>query len=390
MVAQRPAADATREAPEAFTLPTTASGYAGLSTSALAKKSDLADWFHVPSWKRSAPPARPGHAMEAARRLVFVDRCGLGEKLAKAMGLNGEEVVTVSIGERYERLAPDRYTIDPGRLEDYDALFGQLVEEGRAPSLILHLWSVAPGISSELTPGHLRRSLREGLDSLLFIAQTIENRNLTHLIELVVVSSNIHEVTGDEIVLPEKAPLLAACRVIPLEYANVTSRNVDIVMPPGGLPDERMVELLIREVGAGTSDAVVAYRGPHRWVQGVAPVRIEGAGELDGRLRRGGSYLITGGLGRIGLAVADYLASTVQARLVLVGRSSFPPPHEWDRWLTEHPEDDPLSRTIRSLRQMEKKGAELLVASADVADSDQMRRVLDLARSRFGDIHGVV
>ena len=50
-------------------------------------------------------------------------------------------------------------------------------------------------------------------------------------------------------------------------------------------------------------------------------------------LRDKGVYLITGGLGGMGLVLAESIAKSVRARLVLVGRSAFPATESWDEWL---------------------------------------------------------
>ncbi len=124
-------------------------------------------------------------------------------------------------------------------------------------------------------------------------------------------------------------------------------------------------------------------------MQTFEPVRL---GAVDGdapRLRHGGVYLITGGLGQIGLALAEYLAKTVQAKLVLTARSALPERTEWDQWLTQHGDDD-VSDKLRKLLALEEHGAEVMVCSADAADRDQMRQVINQVYERFGAIHGVI
>ncbi|HYO59282.1 SDR family NAD(P)-dependent oxidoreductase, partial [Archangium sp.] len=101
-------------------------------------------------------------------------------------------------------------------------------------------------------------------------------------------------------------------------------------------------------------------------------------------------YLLTGGLGRIGLVLAEYLAATVRARLVLVGRSAFPERGEWEAWLEAHGEQEETSRKIRRLLALEKQGAEVLVVRADITRPEEVEAVLERVRERFGGLHGVV
>jgi acyl carrier protein len=58
--------------------------------------------------------------------------------------------------------------------------------------------------------------------------------------------------------------------------------------------------------------------------------------------------------------------------------------------LADHDEADPMSVKLRRLRAMQAAGAEVLVVSADVADPDQIRAVLDAAQTRFGSVNGVI
>jgi polyketide synthase PksJ len=107
-------------------------------------------------------------------------------------------------------------------------------------------------------------------------------------------------------------------------------------------------------------------------------------------LTDGGVYLITGGLGGIGLSLAEYLAQTVHAKLILVGRSSFPDRDKWEQWLVSHDEGDPVSHKIRKLKSLEALGAEVLVVTADVADLEQMKSAIQQAKKRFGTLRGVI
>src|SRR4029077_19454483 len=90
------------------------------------------------------------------------------------------------------------------------------------------------------------------------------------------------------------------------------------------------------------------------------------------------------------LVLAEYLAETVQAKLVLVGRSAFPSREQWDDWLRTHGEEEVVSRKIRQLLKLEELGSEVAVFSADVANLEAMRAVVASALQRFNVIHGVI
>jgi NADP-dependent 3-hydroxy acid dehydrogenase YdfG/acyl carrier protein len=123
----------------------------------------------------------------------------------------------------------------------------------------------------------------------------------------------------------------------------------------------------------------VAWRNGHRWARDFAPLPVSGNNTGGLRLRAGGTYLITGGLGRVGLVVAEHLARTVGARLVLCGRTPVPPRDFWE-----------TSPRFRRLLDLEALGAEVLPLCADVADPEALAAAVAQARERFGRIDGVL
>ena len=138
-------------------------------------------------------------------------------------------------------------------------------------------------------------------------------------------------------------------------------------------------------------DPIVAYRHGHRWIETCIPLPLEEpASEQTLPLVSKGVYLIAGGLGSLGLVLAEYLAKTVQAKLVLTGRSQFPARAQWTEWLENHGKQGSTSCKILQLQKFEEMGAEVLVAKADVADLAAMTTVINDAESRFGKLNGVI
>src|SRR4029077_2023436 len=127
------------------------------------------------------------------------------------------------------------------------------------------------------------------------------------------------------------------CRIIPQEYANIDCSSIDVVLPPeNGTQEECLVQALLEEVTIEKAEAIVAYRGEYRWVQTFEPIALENVVTRPAVLKGKGVYLITGGLGGIGLVFAEYLAKKVKAKLVLVGRTGLPERSEWKTWLDRH------------------------------------------------------
>jgi len=369
----------------------------------LHKKPNIADWFYMPVWKQSMLlDFYQGRELVESNScwLVFVDACGVGSEIAKRLEQQNHDVITVRVGDQFSKLSEYAYTINPQQRNDYDALVQELQSRDLIPQGIAHFWSItASDTFPSNKPGEQTQSPHQffedcqnfGFYSLLFLAQALGEQNVTEPLKLMVVTSNVHEVTGDETLFPEKATVLGPCKVIPQEYPNITCCSFDVVIPESGTKQaQKLIDHLIREFTVQPSDLVVAYRGNHRWVQTFEAVRLNDSSTSRTRLREGGVYLITGGLGGIGLVLAEYLAKTVRAKLILIGRRGLPERSQWDQWLATHDQQDKVSQKIQKVRTIEELGVEVLVISADVANEQQMQTAISQTYERFGAIHGVI
>ncbi|NEQ08206.1 MAG: SDR family NAD(P)-dependent oxidoreductase [Moorea sp. SIO4E2] len=357
----------------------------------LSKKPDIADWFYIPSWKRSPLLAHQlNEASIQGNVLVFIDECGLGEKLVQRLAQECQEVVVVKVGESFIKQRDYLYTLNPEQSNDYDTLLNELRTLNLLPNSIVHLWNVTPNSCAELNWEWVDKAQNLGFYSLLYLAQALGKHNFTEECQVTIVSNNMQDVDGEEWLCPEKATLLGPVKVIPREYSTITCRSVDIVIPQSTRKIEILVDKLLNELVTTSEDEVIAYRGNHRLVQTYDSLRLEQSDNERSRLREEGVYLITGGLGGIGLVLAEYLANTVRAKLILIGRSAFPERSEWEQWLTTHDQQDKISRKIQKIKELEATGAQVLIVRADLGSRVEMESAIAKASERFGKINGVI
>lgn len=348
----------------------------------LSKKDDIADWFYVPVWKQSTSSIRawqtPSSANEDKARnyLLFTDEWGLGSRLARRLRAEGGNVNTVRMGSDFRRVGAGDYSIDPQQREHYEELLRELRTRDQTPEIIVHLWNVTAGDPVSSAVDWLDQSQQSSFYSLLYLAQALGEEVLAILpeassdkkVRLYVVSNGLQSVAGEPFIQPEKAMLLGPCRVIGQEYEDVTCSSIDIILPANEKSWQELLDQLSNELAVVPDETTVAYRGGHRWVRAYDPVRLESRA-IPSRLRPRGVYLLTGGTGGLGMALASYLARTVQARLILLSRSA------------------PKAEQVSELEQL---GAQVLWVCADVSDETQMHAAVQEARTKFGEINGVI
>lgn len=318
----------------------------------LGKKPRVADWFYQPSWGRAPLLGAPTTLPKTV--LLFDEGADAGDELASLLRDAGSRVWTVTPGEAFsaaEAAADHRFTVRAHDADDHRSLLEALPA---APDAVVHLGGLGD----------------DGFGGLLHLAQAADGRGA---LEILAVTRGVRDVTGAEELHPRRAAVLGLCQAIAQELPNIGARTVDV--------DELRAPDLLRELALG-SEPAAAWRNGRRWVPAPTPVAVR----EPAILRDGGHFLVTGGLGSIGLEVAACLASASSgARIVLTGRSAFPGRDTWDGG-----HDGDTGKRIAKIREIEAGGAEILVLSADVAVKADMERVISTAEERFGALHGVV
>jgi amino acid adenylation domain-containing protein len=349
------------------------------------------DWFYTPGWTRLPPQGQQNQAVAEAVWVVLGAELALGRRLADRLEADGRTVIRVSAGDRLRQDGDRSWLLDRARREHYAVLVEFLNALGSKAIRVLHLWSLGCEPAAQLDEVQLDRARRSGLDSLLALAQAIGDVRPQARIAIDVLSHGLYSVTDDERLQPENAPLLGACTVIGQEVPDVNCRVLDLTGSDPGNPGEDTVRAIHTVLGQSITDGDLALRGQRWWVRGFDLAALDL--RPDGRtgLRDGGVYLITGGLGGVGLALAEHLARSVEAPVLgLLGRSGFPAEDSWAHWVGSHDVRDATSERIHRLRQLQELGARILVLQADVTDLEQTTQAVAQLRHRFGALNGVI
>ena len=350
--------------------------------------------FHVPAWKR-LDPAEPVAGAAPADGCTLV--IGNADDFQRAFvehlrqAWPGHAVVRVDHAQAFAEHAPHHYALRAGERTDHEAVLRK-VRSAFGPVARIHHLGGIDADAPVAADAAAETALERGFFSLFALAQALEavaaggERRLS----LQAVLTQSEDVAGDELLCPEKATVFSLCKVIGQEYPHIDARVADVVLPAAGSGAQaRLFAQLAAGAHAGTDETRIALRGPHRWVRGYEPLPAASGTPIQ-RFRQGGVYLVTGGLGGVGLAVARHLAASWQARLVLLGRSPVPARAEWEGLAGDDAQPPALRAKLRQLLELEALGSEVLALSADVADAAQMRAVAAQARERFGAVHGVI
>ncbi|GGQ48396.1 SDR family NAD(P)-dependent oxidoreductase [Streptomyces mutabilis] len=314
--------------------------------------------FLAPAW-RDAPATAPRAGDATARTLVlFPDDGTLGAAVRR------DAAVEVVAGDRYTADAGGtRYTVRPGAPDDFTDLLKELRERDLLPDRIVltaeDRADTDPASGADVTA--LDRSLYTAYALCRALADSRPRRRLELL--------SLHPVAAGSEPGPLHRAMGAWLRCLVKEDPFVTGRAVGV--STAELTAAGAADLLRAEFAAGPETVDVWWEGQTR--RALRAEEVTGsAAEQAPVLREGGVYLITGGLGGLGLIVARHLAERYRARLVLTGR------REPDAGLRER------------LGTLTAAGAEAVYVPADVSRRADVDRLVARAKEHFGRIDGVL
>jgi phthiocerol/phenolphthiocerol synthesis type-I polyketide synthase E len=355
----------------------------------------LDDWFTIPVWSQSAPA---GKGRPPARVLLLA---GEDDVVRDGLETRGCAVIPVRRGATYAFEGRDGPRVRPGHREDYEALLADLSERGGVPGHIVHCWTLAdpPAADAELAWA----AQDDGFFSVLALAQALAARVPEGGVHLDVVTAGACDVLGRDMERPEHAPLGGAARVLPLEFPWLTARHLDVDPDfasrvrsggRGSLSAALIDELCQPQPSTGpVNEPLTALRNGRRWHRRFEPVALPASAEgehQEAALHERAVYLITGGLGGIGITLAEDLAVRFKARLVLTSREGLPPRSVWDQPESAGSWSPRVRRAIAAILRMERAGAEVHVIVADVADPAALRTLREEVLARFGQLTGIV
>lgn len=278
--------------------------------------------------------------------LILADRAGTGRELARALTTRGASCTVIDahataadVQRAWETAAgyPRVSVVHLGALD-------QTEEDGCASALAATLQS---GV-------HLARVIagaddRGGSDSVWLVtrgAQSVDGESCS----------------------PAQATVWGFGRTLALELSRIRTRVVDL---PANV-DEHVVSTAVDAMLTPADEDQLAVRAQHVYVPRLVPLRL-GRGEAVWDAAATGSYLVTGGMGALGLHTARWLADRGVRHLVLVSRSA------------------KVTRGAEAtLAQIRSHGATVCVERADVTERADVERLISRFGTEFPALRGVI
>ncbi|MDF0531690.1 type I polyketide synthase [Tsukamurella sp. 8F] len=322
---------------------------------------------------------------DAAAWLIFADRTGVAAEIAQMLQSDGVRVFTVArnnSGPRDLGTVQDSFSIDPADPEQYKSVVRALNNTPIAN--VIHLWSLDAPADDGSVDGSALASQDFGSQSVMLLIQAI-SAELGQLPKVWLATRGAQAVgTGEAPPHIDQAAMWGLARVVGhQEFTSLWGGICDLDPDSTAATQGRA---LLEEVIHSDGEDQIAFRQDERYILRLS--EVSGLKRpFPASMRENGTYLVTGGLGALGLLVARFLVENGARDIALTSRSGLPPRNCWSTVETSHPQ----RHLIDAVVELESKGARIHVAAVDVADDAQMRAWLDdYYRSGMPPVHGVV
>ena len=338
--------------------------------------------LYLPTWTRDDSLSGATLCLHGAW-LVLGPPGPLTDAVVSRLRAAGAGPIVVEAGEDFRAHGPARFRVRPGVADDIAAL-AQKVGGPRAIAGAVFLWGMAD------RDGEFATSAASCYQALVALAEGLETSERDPAVRVIVASAGAQSVMDEPIRRRDAAVSFGPVLVLPTEVQGLRMRSVDIDLPDGTIDSEAASRMLVEEAASADKEAFVARRGRRRWVRRFERLEPCATDTSALPLKQRGVYLITGGLGGIGLKLAGWLAGTVAARLLLTARRQLPPREDWEALLARPQASDWSVPVIRAIREIEAAGGGVITVAADVADQAAMTKAIDTACLSWGPLDGVI
>ncbi|NEP56954.1 MAG: SDR family NAD(P)-dependent oxidoreductase, partial [Symploca sp. SIO2G7] len=344
----------------------------------------IPEWFYQKKWQQKNGDYQLAKIAKIGVVLVFLDNLGLAKKLCHKLDNCCQRYIQIKSGESFTKVNAHQYIIAPDNRKHYQQLYQSLVADNLQIRAIIHLWHYDEYQGEIADAESLETVQKTGIYSLLCILQTFGNQSVDNPVQLLYVASHSQSLNPQEPTAYAKATVPGLLKTIPQEIPHWHCRHLDLPLDSLEVNSTRILE----ELATDAKDSEVAYRDGERWVSGLEKLNLPSLPKQALPFKTGGTYLISGGLGGVGVEIAKYLLQHYQAKLLLLGRTPLP---DRDCWETNLQQGGKVAEKLLAYQQLQQLGGEVVYQAVDICNLTQVQQVVQQTLSQWqAQLDGVI
>jgi NAD(P)-dependent dehydrogenase (short-subunit alcohol dehydrogenase family)/acyl carrier protein len=354
----------------------------------------------------------PESPKEQADWLVFADRGGVGDQLAQKIEDDGGRCWIVRPGTNFCHHESDRFEASAGSAEHFQRILE--VTTGKAdgrPLRVVHLWSLDAANADHLDVCQLESDLQSTCGGVVHAVQALAGQKRSNGARLWLITRGTQPVGPCQRVPGiVQAPVWGLGTVVALEHPDLRCVRVDLDPDAQGDDAEALWRLLksAQQMRDDCEDQIALRKNDSfvpRLVRGQSPgcqptdsvahrhdaggnvCRASAIGDVTRTIHADATYLITGGLGVLGLRTADWLVGHGARHIALVGRTGLPDRGQWEN---HGGNDSRQDRQVKSILSMEARGAQISTHIADVGHCGDVEELFGHLNRQGPPVRGII
>jgi acyl transferase domain-containing protein/acyl carrier protein len=337
----------------------------------------MGDWYYSMSW---VPAETIGSINKNLGCTVIIKKNNIiCNQIAEQIRGCSDNLIEIELSDCYSYDSPNKLLVDINDENRYLGISQKLKEY--SVSTIIHCGCLA-NVQECNEAENLDIGLTNGAYDVFLLAKALSDIKGSNALNLIIITKNAYEITKKESYLdPCGSALCGLAKVISNEYPAVISRCIDI-------EDSTQIIDLKNEIMNGSTHYIAAYRDGQRFLQELGVCDIESYGERDFKLVKDGTYIITGGLGGLGLEVALSIASKEKVNIVTISRMDITAKTNANNQLDN--QNEKSYKKLQKIKEIESLGSSITMYQGDVCDYKRLEEIFNEVRSRTGMINGVI
>lgn len=309
------------------------------------EESEESQLLYRVEWRRSSLPAE---SVPSDGWLLIAEQGQTTAQLAQLLAHKGVRSVQVQAGDRYEQLGVDHYRL-PLTNESLRKLLHSAFGFDKPCTRVVFLSALdqqSPGPQADLSA-----SVAGLCGAATSVVQALVAHGFRSPPRLYLVTQGAVAVDASGPIRVEQSALCGLGKTIALEHPELRCTRLD-VDPAAPIA----ADVLLRELGGADREDQITLRGGDRYVARLthSPGAWTPTNQDSLSIRSDRSYLITGGLGGLGLTVARWLVQRGAGQVFLVSRHAA------------------VASAQRTIQELNANGARVVAVSADVSSSQQV------------------
>ena len=331
---------------------------------------ELKDWLYFPIWKQEAEVLMLPEIQKEKKVVLFF---APDDHFSEDLKDSGHTFINVKRGTGYLRADDQNYSVNPNQPEELEQLAKDLSQTDYTFTDIVYAWSLdAAGKSFSLSKDDA--SMQRLYFDLAAILGKLTQLKIVSNPQVSILTKNAHKVLATDKMDYNQSIVLGMNNVIPQEY-RIASRNID-----ADEWNKESIDVLNTILAGANEENILAIRNGDVLGRDFQQNKLA-VNETVTKIKKGGTYLITGGLGNVGYVLAKGLLEKYDANVIVSGRKKLPADFDPTAKQTE--------TWLKRLAGLQQIGT-VHYEQADVTNLDQLKAALDSIRSRFGRIDGVI